>query len=319
MQLSENKAMKVAEQAIKTGFYLKRSYEVKLDIARQMREDLGINCTGEEMLEHLTATKPTKERATSKPAKDLKPSFVGSAQAKERNREILQGNKFLITYAQNEAAVSLPFFNNLKAYADHIGAQILVVKGHYNTSAFSGQCKGDPDWYAEEIRPYLIDQDAFLGYYQGIFLNAETNILPTTLYPVNAGSQLIGNSRAIILGHTKQQAKTLPVMKGESARWVYSTGSVTVRNYVSSVAGAKAEADHAYGALLVEVCSESLQWYARHLRADELTGAFYDLNLFVENGMINISEKPFSMVLGDVHAEKLDPEFWSQTLYFLDQ
>ena len=212
MQLAETKAMKVAEQAVKAGFYLKRSYEVKLDIARQIKESLNLACTGEEMLEHLTATKPVIKKA-AKPVKDLKPSFIGSAQAKERNREVMQGNKFLITYAQNETAVNLPFFNNLKSYADHIGARLLVVKGHYNTSAFSGQVKGDPDWYAEEIRPYLIDSDQFLGYYQGIFLNAETNILPTTLYPVNAGSQLIGNSRAIILGHTKQQAKALPVMK----------------------------------------------------------------------------------------------------------
>ncbi len=317
LKLSETQAQKIADLAIKTGFYLKRSYDVKLDIARSMKEQLSLSCTGEDMLDHLTMTKPIKK--ATKPVKDLKPSFVGSAQAKERNREILQGNKFLITYAQNETAVNIPFFNNLKAYADHIGAQILVVKGHYNTSAFSGQVKGDPDWYAKEIRPYLIDQDTFLGYYQGVFLNAETNILPTTLYPVNAGSQLIGNSQAIILGHTKQQAKTLPVMKGEPARWVYSTGTVTVRNYVASAAGAKAEANHAYGALLVEVCDESLEFKARHIRADELDGSFYDLGLFIDKQKINISNKPFSMVLGDIHAEKLDPEFWGQTLDFIDQ
>lgn len=313
LKLSESKAI---ELAIKTGFYLKRSYAVKLDLAKEIREELGIDCTGEAMLEHLTASKPAIKKATSKP---VKPSFVGSAQAKERNREILQGNKFLITYAQNETAVNLPFFSNLRAYADHIGAQILVVKGHYNTSAFSGQVKGDPDWYAEEIRPYLIDQDAFLGFHHGLFLNAETNILPTTLYPVNAGAQLIGNSQAIILAHPKQQAKTLPVMKGESTRWVYSTGSVTVRNYVTSAAGAKAESDHAYGALLVEVCDESLEFKARHLRADDMDGSFYDLDLFIDKQKITVSEKPFSVVLGDVHAEKLDPVFWGQTLDFLDQ
>ena len=52
MQLAETKAMKVAEQAAKTGFYLKRLYEVKLDIARQIKESLNLSCTGEEMLEH---------------------------------------------------------------------------------------------------------------------------------------------------------------------------------------------------------------------------------------------------------------------------
>lgn len=141
LKLSENKAIELADLAIKTGFYLKRSYAVKLDLAKQMREELCINCTGEEMLEHLTASKPVIKKAP-KPAKDLKPSFVGSALSKERDRAILSGGKFIITYAQNETAVNLPFFNNLKAYSDHIGAQLLVVKGHYNTTAFSGQCKG---------------------------------------------------------------------------------------------------------------------------------------------------------------------------------
>lgn len=316
LKLSENKATELANLAIKTGFYLKRSYDVKLDIARSIKEQLSLSCTGEDMLEHLTATKPIK-KAAKPPKVAPAPTFTGSALAKERQLQVTAGDKFIITYAQNETAVNRPVFESLKRYAENLNAHLIVMKGHYNISAFSGQCKGDKEIYAEELRPYLVDESQFLGYFQGVLLS-DVNTLPTAIYPVNAAGNLIGNSECIILGHTKQQAKTLPVMKGEKPRWGYTTGTVTVRNYVTSAAGAKAESDHAYGALLVEVCDESLQWQARHLKADELDGSFYDLNLYVTPDSIRVSEKPFSMVLGDIHAEKLDRDFWNKTLDFID-
>lgn len=306
---------KAIELALQKNFFLKRSYNVKIDVAREIRDMINSDLSGEAMLNLLEANKPAKAKPTAKAMPE--PSFVGSAIASERNRQITEGTKFLVTYAQNETAVHKEFFQSLQRYADLIGAQLVVLKGHYNTSAFSGQCKGDAEIYAEEIRPYLVDADQFLGYFQGVYLAAGTNILPTTTYPANAGGALIGNSEAIILGHTKQQAKTLPVMKGQSAKWVYTTGSITVRNYVQSAAGAKAEKDHAYGALLVEACPESLQWQVRQLRANELDGSFYDLNLHVTPTAV-LEADPFSMVLGDIHAEKLDQNFWKDTLDFID-
>ena len=107
MQLTETKAIELANLAIKSGFYLKRSYAVKLDLARQIKESLNLSCTGEEMLEHLTATKPVIKKAT-KPAKEMQPTFAGSALSKERDRAILSGNKFIITRAEETKTALRP-------------------------------------------------------------------------------------------------------------------------------------------------------------------------------------------------------------------
>ena len=314
MQLSQAKHERVLNLVEMKGFFLKRSYGVKLDLAREIMEETKVTgFTGEGFLNYLETLRPTK---TSK--KEVIPTFMGQVKASEADRPILSGQRFIITSAQNETAVFNPFFNNLKAYADHLQAQLIVLPVHYNTSAFSGQAKGDHDWYAKEVREFLVSSDHWLAFCNGINLSASTNILPTAVLPVNACAQIVGNACAAIIGHTKQQAKTLPRMKGQDAKWAFTTGTCTVRNYVQSAAGAKAEKDHAYGALIVEICEESLEWNVRQLRGSEIDGSFYDLDLFIEAGIISKHYQDLAMVFGDVHGEKLDNNFYIKTLNFLD-
>lgn len=317
MQLSQTKIEKTLHLVEMKGFFLKRSYGVKLDLAREIMEETKTSgFTGEEFMDYLETLRPAK---SSKEKPEIIPTFTGQVKASEADRPILSGQKFIITSAQNETAVFNPFFNNLKAYADHLDARLIVLPVHYNTSAFSGQAKGDHDWYAKEVREFLVDSDHWLAFCNGINLSASTSVLPTAVMPVNACAQIVGNAVAAIIGHTKQQAKTLPRMKGQDAKWAFTTGTCTVRNYVKSAAGAKAEADHAYGALIVEICEESLEWNARQLRGSEIDGHFYDLELFIKDSTVyRDSDHKLAAVLGDVHGEKLDNNFYIKTLDFLD-
>lgn len=319
ISLPQSKVERVLNLVEMKGYFLKRSYPVKLDIAREIKEEIKVkDFTGEEFIDYLESLRPTK--ATSKAGKvEVLPAFTGQVKASEADRPILPGQKFIITSAQNETAVFTPFFNNLKAYADALGARLIVLPIHYNTSLFSGQAKGDHNWYASEVRNLLINEDHWLVFCNGINLSASTNVLPTAVLPVNACAQIVGNAMAAIIGHTKQQAKTLPRMKGQDARWAFTTGTCTVRNYVHGAAGAKAEVDHAYGALIVETCEESLEWNVRQLRGSEIDGSFYDLNVFVNSGVPQFNcDHALAAVLGDVHGEKLDQNFYDKTLVFLE-
>lgn len=317
MSLPQSKVERVLNLVEMKGYFLKRSYLVKLDIAREIMEEANAKgFTGEEFLQYLETLRPAK--TTSKKVEVL-PAFTGQVKASEADRPIMPGQKFIITSAQNETAVFIPFFNNLKAYADALAARLIVLPVHYNTSLFSGQAKGNHDWYASEVQNLLINEDHWLAFCKGINLSARTNVLPTALLPVNACAQIVGNAVAAIIGHTKQQAKTLPRMNGQDAKWAYTTGTCTVRNYVQSAAGAKAEADHAYGALIVETCEESLEWNVRQLRGSEIDGSFYDLDVFVSGGVPQFNcDHALAAVLGDVHGEKLDQNFYDKTLDFLD-
>ena len=313
-QLSQAKTEKVAQLVEMKGFFLKRSYAVKLDLAREIMETAKVtHCTGEEFLQYLESLKPTatkKEKAV--------PTFIGQVKASEADRPVLSGKRFIITSAQNETAVFSPFFNNLKAFAEDQDAQLIVLPVHYNTSLFSGQAKGDHNWYAEEVRDLLVSSDTWLEFCNGINLSASTNVLPTAVMPINTASQVVGSGVAAIVGHTKQQAKTLPRMKGQDAKWAFTTGTCTIRNYVQSAAGAKAEKDHAYGALLVEICSESLEWNVRQLRGSEIDGSFYDLELFIKDSTVyRDNDHKLGAVFGDVHGEKLDRNFYEKSLEFV--
>lgn len=313
-QLSQAKIERVLNLAEMKGYFLKRSYSVKLDIAKEIKEEVGITATGEEFLSYLENLRPTK-KATGK--SEVLPTFIGQVKASEADRPILSGQKFIITSAQNETAVFTPFFNNLKAFAEYLDVQLIVLPVHYNTSSFSGQAKGDHNWYASEIRDLLVSSDKWLEFCNGIYLSASTNVLPTAVMPVNACAQIVGSGVACIIGHTKQQAKTLPRMKGQDAKWAFTTGTCTVRNYVQSAAGAKAEADHAYGALLVEICDESLEWNVRQLRGSEIDGSFYDLDLLSKDGIVSKHDQDLAMVWGDVHGEKLDRSFYAKSFDFM--
>lgn len=313
-QLSQAKTEKVLNLVEMKGFFLKRSYSVKLDLAREIMEAAKVShCTGEEFLQYLESLKPTAMKKEK-----VVPTFIGQVKASEADRPVLYGKRFIITSAQNETAVFMPFLDNLKAFAEDQCAQLIVLPVHYNTSLFSGQAKGDHNWYAGEVRDLLVSSDAWLEFCNGINLSASTNVLPTAVMPINVALQVVGSAAAAIVGHTKQQAKTLPRMKGQDAKWAFTTGTCTIRNYVQSASGAKAEKDHAYGALLVEICSESLEWNVRQLRGSEIDGSFYDLGYFVKDSIVHYyNDYKLGVVFGDVHGEKLDRDFYEKSLEFV--
>lgn len=316
LKLSENKAEKVLNLLEMKGFFLKRSYAVKLDLAREIMEEVkATGCTGEDFLKYLESMKPAK---APKVRQEVIPTFAGQVKASEADRPVLYGKRFIITSAQNETEVFTPFLDNLKAFAKDQDAKLIVLPVHYNTSAFSGQAKEDYNWYAKEVRDLLIKNDHWLEFCNGINLSASTNVLPTAVMPINVALQVVGAGVASIVGHTKQQAKTLPRMKGQAAKWAFTTGTCTIRNYVHSAIGAKAEADHAYGALLVEICNESLEWEVRQLRGSEIDGSFYDLDIFVKDSTVyHDSDHRLGVVFGDIHGEKLDRAFYEKSLEFV--
>jgi hypothetical protein len=126
-QLSQAKIEKVLNLAEMKGFFLKRSYAVKLDIAREIMEEVkATGCTGEEFLHYLESLKPAKKATKAK--QEVIPTFIGQVKASEADRPVLYGKRFLITSAQNETAVFSPFLDNLKAFAEDQGAKLILLK-----------------------------------------------------------------------------------------------------------------------------------------------------------------------------------------------
>lgn len=226
---------------------------------------------------------------------------AGETKDPTHKRKILSGKKYVITSAQNNTFVHDKFLKSLLQYCDKNNAELLVSTFHYNKNGF--QNGSDKEiWFDPKIREYIIDESCLIG--KDLVFSAELNILPTAVNPLS-GLQNYTNKLSAIVPHTKLQLESLPTPKNEPAKLMHTTGTVTQRNYVQMKAGQKAEHNHVFGALVVEVDKDD-DWFVRQLVAESDTGCFYDLDkYYTPKGCIQ--DLPVEAInWGDIHAAKLD-------------
>lgn len=212
------------------------------------------------------------------------------------------GDVVVFTAAQNNTYVHPEFLESLESYCDKRSARLVVSPFTYNKSGFQNDSKDDADlWYDPRIAGYIVNESTQVS--EDLVFCGELNILPTAVDPLSGLHSYTGRASGII-PHAKVRMQSLPRMKGEDARLLYTTGAVTMRNYIQKKAGQKAEFHHVYGALVVEF-NKAGRWFARQLIANN-AGEFCDLNTkYLPDG--TTKESPVLAVnWGDVHAEKLD-------------
>jgi hypothetical protein len=228
--------------------------------------------------------------------------------------------RYILTCAQNNTHVHRAFFENLEAYAAHLGAEIMVARFSYNKAAYGKQSTkagreptaADQElWYDPAIDPYVCDDPARHGSCRWrlaptILWCAEMNIQPTAVRPLSGLDAYAGESSGVF-PHAKIGLESVPVAAGREPKFNYTTGACTERNYIQKKEGIKAEFHHAYGALLVEVDCVTGDWWARHLNATN-DGTFYDLTRRVENGKVTFGHRLEAINWGDVHASEIDPD-----------
>lgn len=221
--------------------------------------------------------------------------------------------RYILTCAQNNTHIHTPFWNNLKVYAEHINAEILVSQFTYNKSAYGqksvkpgkGPTQEDlaPLHFAPELGGYFCNDRVQLA--PDLVFCGEVNILPTAARPLS-GFETYTRDSSGIFPHTTFAMESIPVYAQDYPKINYTTGCVTVKNYIQKKAGLKAEFHHAYGALVVEVLSDGC-WFVRQLNAEE-DGSFYDLDIYVQDEEIQTNIPVEAINWGDVHVETLDPQ-----------
>jgi len=131
------------------------------------------------------------------------------------------------------------------------------------------------------------------------------NILPTAVHPLS-GLESYSGAASAVFPHAKIALESVPVIGNRAPKMLYTTGAVTLRNYIAKKEGLKAEFHHQFGALLVEVDLVTGDWWARQLNADD-GGTFHDLRNKVEDG--TVTDQPvLAISWGDVHAAEIDPK-----------
>ncbi len=180
--------------------------------------------------------------------------------------------RYLISSAQSNTKVYDTLFKNLEAAADYYVADIFISRVTYNKSKYAGSAKpgtaglsdADEMWFDPRIDPYTTDDRIKLA--PGLVFVGDMNILPTATNPLSGLEAFTGRASGIF-PHPKIAMESIPSAAHEPAKYNYTTGAVTQRNYIQMKAGQKAEFHHAYGALIVEVESDG-SWWVRQLNAD---------------------------------------------------
>lgn len=233
-------------------------------------------------------------------------------------------NRYLCTSAQNNTHLHKKLWKNLTVFAEHIEAEILVSRFAYQKSGLNrGGDKAlwtdkyderlkDPkketlygsDMYVWAKETYGHHSDERMELAPGLVWCGEWQRNPTTVNPLS-GFQVYTGNKSGIFPHVKLCMESVATSKNERTRFNYTTGTVTMRNYIQKGAGLKAEFHHCYGALLVEV-DHAGTWFCRQLSADS-DGTFYDLDTRVKNGKVTDGHRPEGLTLGDIHRERIDP------------
>jgi len=228
-----------------------------------------------------------------------KPLTGGNEGTQETKKD---GKGAVFVAAQNNTDPH-PFFYSLVHYCEKKGYNLHVAPFVYNKNGFQNGVFDDDDiYYHHDILPYLSDERIKFG---PVVFAADINILPTTKNPTSGFDGLVDcttNTRAIIPS-ARLSARTLPSPKNMPARWLYSTGACTKRNYIQKKTGKLGEIRHTFSAIVVDRDNN-----IRQLVADE-SGGFYDLDPWPEyhspQGEATAHETIAAYIPGDIHAEKL--------------
>lgn len=226
--------------------------------------------------------------------------------------------RYLITSCQNNTDIHKKFWENLLVFAKHIDAEIMVARFSYNKTRWGNKSvkpgteptKDDISdlWYAPEISGYECDDRVQLA--PKLIFCGEANTLPTNKYPLS-GQQAYCGDNSTIFPHSQIAMESVASLN--ETKFMYSTGTCSLMNYVQKNAGIRAEFDHVFGCLIVEV-DDKKNWFVRQISAKN-DGSFSDIvggkPTKVADGKVT-SCKVDVCSWGDIHVKQGDKEVFSE-------
>ena len=283
------------------NYWAKKLDTRRRDGAGQIADEFTHGQQVSELIAYLDANKPAKEKAEKVHAAigPVDPEFTCTRHHYD-NAAKLDGDRPVILYAvQNNAMICDPVMATIRQVAAELDAEIIPCRIGYIV---------DKDRDCLDHVPADTHRDPF---WIGDHLILAGDVIPTAKKPINH-AKLASNGRPLtILPHVKQQAESLPRAKGSPESWAITTGAATLPRYRQGRAGSEAHADHCLGFAIVEPDGSF-----RQIQLNE-DGIGYHAGIrFSPDGITDQSGGV--LVLGDIHAEKMDHNFLSKTAILID-
>ena len=221
--------------------------------------------------------------------------------------------RYLFSCAQNDTKIHEGFWKSLLTLAKHYDAEIHIARFTYVKSGLGArgdkaQILSRKELYGgremtwdPRLVPYFSDKRLEVG--PALVWCGEMNTLPTAIRPLS-GLEVYTGRKSAIFPHVKLAMESVPSSKHEATKFNYTTGAVTLRNYIQRKAGLKAEFHHCYGALLVEVDSDG-DWFCRQINANS-EGVIHDLGIRVDGDDLSTGNRVEAITWGDIHCAQLE-------------
>ena len=210
----------------------------------------------------------------------------------------------VITAAVNDTPVHTPFLRALEAFCAHRDAQLVVIPLRYKNPTSDRENSREYTWPAS-VLPYLTDTRVKVC--PGLQILADIKTQPTAVNPLSGMDTITGQDCGIF-GHTRVALHSVPTRGHELPKLLTTTGAVSVPQYSDSNAGKKGEFHHVIGAVVVELDGDL--FHMRHVCAGS-DGSFIDLDTkWTRSGPVK-APPALALILGDVHAERADPQAMS--------
>lgn len=234
----------------------------------------------------------------------IKPTASGQVESPEVEHDKRGPGVYVVTSAQNNTYVFDKGLRSLHNYCKERNAELLIPTYHYNKNAYSKADDQDTEcWFDPKITPFICNKS--IQFAEDLLMCGELDVLPTAKNPLNPFFNYTREKSGII-PHAKVALKSLPTPKHAHAKLLYSTGTITQRNYIQRVQGQIAQNIHQFSALVIEV-EEDGTWFVRQLIMDDDIGSFYDLDkLYTPDGVVE-GQSVTAVNYGDIHAAKVDP------------
>lgn len=239
--------------------------------------------------------------------------------------------RYILTSAQSNTYLADAVWDSLLSVKKYYNAELLVSQFTYNKKAYLSFYKGQSEkddvedesidtevmaqrrakgWFDPRVEEFVCNRRVELA--PGLVFCGELNILPTAVRPLSGLESYTGR-KSTIVPHVKIALDCIASGKYEPPKFMYTTGTVTKKNYIQRKEGQKAEFHHCYGALLVEVNANG-DWWARQLNADR-KGRIYDIGdrtdgviCFSGSAKPKFKQRVEGVNWGDIHVAELDDE-----------
>ena len=242
-----------------------------------------------------TARKWCEKLGYTKPTEQISPQYEVAKNKKINNNKKVH----LISWCQSNTDINHTMLDHMELYAKKHKAEIHIIPGKYSHNMFEIKEEGHT-WHSRTIKYLNASRHDIC---KTLTYCGDVKILPTGKYPL-ASLGALGGMNSQIYGSPKLHLESHPVLQGDDAKILVTTGSLSKPNYSDSKAGQHGKHYHQYGFVVVEVQDNEIF----HIRQVEVCndGSFDDLYYHVEGGKVTKNKEIEGIVLGDLHYATVD-------------